>query len=148
MARIPVGAQRWEGFHVVCKPLELGGIDRRLFGLMMIVLMVFWQGMGSFLLGAGSTALLYMFFRRLTKSDPQFFSVLRLAARLPAAWYDPATLPTEYGPYIASDPDVVRRYYERVRREAAVKQTGWRRRVIDLVALLPLGRRGSSEGDT
>ena len=145
-ARVPVGAQHWSGFHVVCKPLELGGIDRRLFGLLMIVFMVFWQGMGSFFLGVGATVVLYVFFRRLTKSDPQFFSVLRLAARHPAAWYDPATVPTEYGPYLVTDVGEFRRRRRAARERARGGRRTWRTRILDGFFLVTGGSRDVAAG--
>ena len=88
----------------------------------MIFFMVFWQGFGAFFTGVGATLVAYYFFRWLTKHDPQFFAVLRGSARLPAAWYDEARAPTEYGPYIAHDArtvrDLERKTAEAQRREA------------------------------
>ncbi len=99
--KILVGQQRWEGYQVLCKPLEMAGVDRRLFGVLMVVFMVFWQGMGSIFLAIPVTIGFFQLFRVLTKRDPQFFSVLQGASKLPAAWYDPADAPSSYGPYIA-----------------------------------------------
>ena len=135
--KILVGQQQWEGYQVLCKPLEIGGIDRRLFGLLIVVFMVFWQGMGSLLLGVGVTLIIYQLFRVLTKRDPQFFSVLQGASRLPAAWYDPADPPTRYGPYIAPSDDFVRGLTEKARRaQIGDSSTGWRRRVVEIARLL------------
>ena len=107
-SRIPGGQQQWEGFHVACRPLEVAGVDRRVLGLLMIFFMIFWQGFNALFTGIGMTLLLYYVFRWMTKRDPQFFAVLRGSARLPAAWYDEARAPTEYGPYIAPDARAVR----------------------------------------
>ena len=54
-ARIPVGQQQWEGFHLMSKPVEMAEIDRRLFGLLLIFFLVFWQGLGLFFLGVVAT---------------------------------------------------------------------------------------------
>ena len=135
--KILVGQQQWEGYQVLCKPLAIGGIDRRLFGLLIVVFMVFWQGMGSLLLGIGVTLIIYQLFRVLTKRDPQFFSVLQGASRLPAAWYDPADPPTRYGPYIAPSDDFVRGLNEKARRaQSPASASGWRRRAAELASLV------------
>ncbi len=145
--RMPVGQQQWEGFHVLCRPLELGGVDRRLFGILMIFFLVFWQGFGLFLYGLLATGGLYYFFRWLTKRDPQFFSVLRMSSRYPAAWYDEARAPTDFGPYVAPNLRVVRdleRSASVARRRAASKSLLFRlRRVIVelLEARAPSGAR-------
>ena len=140
--RIPTGQQRWEGFHVVCRPLELAGVDRRLFGLMLIFFMIFWQGFGALFTGIVATLLLYYVFRWATKYDPQFFAVLRAAARLPGAWYDEARPPLEFGPYITANPGLPRELERRAaaaaRRQApATLSTRLARR---LSALLDPGR--------
>lgn len=135
--KILVGEQRWEGYQVLCKPLEVGGVDRRLFGLLIMVFMVFWQGMGSLLLGIATTFALYYLFRVLTKRDPQFFSVLQSASRLPAAWYDPADPPTRYGPYIAPSDEFLRGLVG-LARQAEREQhsrSGLRKRAADLSRL-------------
>ena len=93
--RLFSGAQRWEGYQPLCRPLELLGVDRRLFGLLIILFFVVWQGMGSFLLGALLAGVVFWIFRLLTKKDPQFFSVLQSGSRFPAAWYDPGIAPRE-----------------------------------------------------
>lgn len=133
-SRMPGGQQQWEGFHVVCRPLEVAGVDRRVLGLLMIFFMIFWQGFGLFFTAIGATALLYYFFRWLTKHDPQFFAVLRGSARLPAAWYDEARAPTEYGPYIAPDlrtvRDLERKAAAAQRREASRSPMMRLRRIV------------------
>ena len=135
--KILVGQQQWEGYKVLCKPLEMGGVDRRLFGILIVVFMGFWQGMGSLLLGIAVTFALYQLFRLFTKRDPQFFSVLQAASRLPAAWYDPADPPSRYGPYIAPSDDFLRGLAD-VARQAEREQprTGLRKRAADLSRLL------------
>ena len=131
-----VGNQRWEGYLPLCRPLELLGIDRRLFGLLVINFMVFWQGMGSFLLGAGVTAAIYWAFRLMTKVDPQFFSVLRASAKLPAAWYDPGRAPTVYGPLILDDPAELRLIREAQKRGRPRRTASGRNLLIDLRELI------------
>ena len=134
--KILVGQQQWEGYQVLCKPLEMGGIDRRLFGVLMVVFMVFWQGMGSILLAIPVTFGIYQLFRVLTKRDPQFFSVLQGASRLPAAWYDPADPPTRFGPYIAPSDEFLRGLTELTKQaQREEPRTGLRKRAADLFSL-------------
>lgn len=137
-----VGAQQWEGYQVLCRPLEMLGVDRRLFGILVIVFMVFWQGMGSFLLAIVISYAIYFSFRRMTKTDPQFFSVLRGSSSLPAAWYDPADAPSVYGAYIVPTRAFLNNL-ERGKRDAvrARVNTGLRGRLTELLSLLG-GERG------
>ena len=137
-----VGAQQWEGYQVLCRPLEMLGVDRRLFGILVIVFMVFWQGMGSFLLAIVISYAIYFSFRRMTKTDPQFFSVLRGSSSLPAAWYDPADAPSVYGAYIVPTRAFLNNL-ERGKRDAvrARANTGLRGRLTELLSLLG-GERG------
>ncbi len=94
------GQQQWEGFHVLCRPPEILSIDRRLFGLLIVVFAVFWQGMAQFRLGLLVTVVLYFMLRSMTKSDPHFFTVLRLGTRFDAAWCDPGDPPERFGAYV------------------------------------------------
>ena len=137
-----VGAQQWEGYQVLCRPLEMLGVDRRLFGILVIVFMVFWQGMGSFLLAIVISYAIYFSFRRMTKTDPQFFSVLRGSSSLPAAWYDPADAPSVYGAYIVPTRAFLNNL-ERGKRDAvrARANIGLRGRLTELLSLLG-GERG------
>ena len=137
-----VGAQQWEGYQVLCRPLEMLGVDRRLFGILVIVFMIFWQGMGSFLLAIVISYAIYFSFRRMTKTDPQFFSVLRGSSSLPAAWYDPADAPSVYGAYIVPTRAFLNNL-ERGKRDAvrARANNGLRGRLTELLSLLG-GERG------
>ncbi|MYN65581.1 MAG: hypothetical protein F4X11_11210 [Acidobacteria bacterium] len=144
--RLLVGQQRWEGFHVLCKPAEMAGVDRRLIGILVVCFMVLWQGM-SIWIGIAITATLYWFFRRLSKHDPQFFSVLRNASRLPAAWYDPARVPSVLGGFVvdsqeqlAAMDDMRKRFFEPKRQVPA----GWRSRLLELIELLGGGGHATS----
>ena len=94
------GQQHWEGFQVLCKPPELMNIDRRLFGLLVVLWGLMWQGMGSFRLGLIAAVGGYFACRWLTKRDPHFFAVLRLSARFDVAWCDPGDPPDRYGAYV------------------------------------------------
>ena len=94
------GQQQWEGFHVLCRPLELFGIDRRLVGLNIVVFGVFWQGISGFQVAAVVSVVLFLVFRRLTRRDPHFFQVLRLSSRFDVAWCDPGRPPNAYGSYV------------------------------------------------
>ena len=137
------GAQRWEGYQPLCRPLELLGVDRRLFGLLIILFFVVWQGMASFLLGAVLSGVVFGIFRWLTKKDPQFFSVLQSGSRFPAAWYDPGIAPSAFGSYVASSVHVVHQLHrvpEKELRPEAV--SGLRARVAGLIDLL--GASGGS----
>ena len=131
------GAQRWEGYQPLCRPLELLGVDRRLFGLLLILFFVVWQGMSSFLVGVGLSAFVFWGFRVLTKKDPQFFSVLQSASRLPAAWYDPGLAPSSFGAYVAPSARVVHHLHRAPAKVVAQKPvSGLRARVLALVDLL------------
>ena len=138
-----VGAQQWEGYQVLCRPLEMLGVDRRLFGILMIIFMIFWQGMGSFFLAIGVSYGIYYLFRRMTKTDPQFFSVLRGSSSLPAAWYDPADAPSVYGAYIVPTRKFLNNL-ERSKRDALRARTvsGRQGRFWELASLV-LGERGT-----
>ena len=94
------GHQEWEGFHVLCKPPEIAGIDRRLFGICILIFGVFWQGMGTFRVGVLATIVFYFLCRYMTKRDPHFFAVLRLSTRYDVAWCDPGGAPEHYGPCV------------------------------------------------
>ncbi len=98
------GQQQWESFHVLCKPPELLSIDRRLFGLLVILFAVFWQGFGQFRLGLVITVAVYFLLRRMTRQDPHFFSVLRLGTRFDVAWCDPGAPPERFGAYVLDLP--------------------------------------------
>ena len=91
------GQQQWEGFHVLCKAPEIGGVDRRLFGLLGIAFFVIWQLIGQFLLAVGVAGTLFVFFRRLTAHDPHWFEILRVTSRYDVAWCDPGGVPERFG---------------------------------------------------
>ena len=129
--QIFTGQQQWEGYHVLCRPLELCGIDRRLFALLAINFAIWWQGFGSFLIGIGLSYGIYYFFRVVSKVDPQFFFVLKGAARYQAAWYDHGYPPTEYGPLIVPDSEYVADL-ERVSRRRRRSAYGLSRRIAGL----------------
>ena len=81
-------------------------------------------------------------FRLMTKKDPQFFSVLQSASRLPAAWYDPGRSPTAFGPYVAASEHVVHHLHRAPEKVIASKSaSGLRGRVVALFDLF-----GSSGG--
>ena len=138
------GTQKWEGYHTLCRPLELMGVDRRLFGILTIVFMVFWQGMDSLFLAISVSYGMFWAFRFMTKADPQFFSVLRGASTLPAAWYEAADAPSKYGPYIVRDNEELR-HLDDVKRLALRRRsrTGLRGRFLEIVSLVT----GSGEDD-
>lgn len=98
------GQQEWEGFHVLCKPPELAGIDRRLFGIIMVLFGVFWQLMDTFRVAVLVCVLFYVLCRYMTKRDPHFFAVLQASTRYDVAWCDPGTAPDRYGPFILATP--------------------------------------------
>ena len=107
-----------------------------------ILFFVVWQGMGSFLLGTALSAVVFWAFRLMTKKDPQFFSVLQSASRLPAAWYDPGRSPTAFGPYVAASEHVVHHLHRAPEKVIASKSaSGLRGRVVALFDLF-----GSSGG--
>ena len=97
------GQQEWEGFHVLCKPPELGGIDRRLFGICILLFGIFWQGMGTFRVACLAAAAFFFLCRYMTKKDPHFFAVLRLSTRYDAAWCDPGDPPERYGSFVLNE---------------------------------------------
>ena len=91
------GQQQWEGFHVLCKAPEIGGVDRRLFGLLGIAFFVIWQLIEQFLLAVGVAGALFVFFRRMTAYDPHWFEILRCTSRYDVAWCDPGGVPARFG---------------------------------------------------
>ena len=112
-----LGHQQWQGYPMLCRPLEVFGIDRRAVALLTINFIIWWQGFGSFLLGVGFTYLLYYFFRVMTRHDPQFFFVLRGAARYQGAWYDHGDPPKNYGALVVSDRSIIQELETRVRAQ-------------------------------
>ena len=97
------GQQQWEGFHVLCKPTELAGIDRRLFGICIMVFGVFWQGMDQFRLAVVLAILFFLLCRYMTKKDPHFFALLRIGTRYDFAWCDPGEPPETYGACVLTE---------------------------------------------
>ena len=98
------GQQQWEGFHVLCKPPEVAGLDRRVFGLLAMIFFVVWQVLVSFLLGLVLTVVSFILFRRLSHADPHWFEVLRVTSRYDVAWCDPGGVPARFGACVLDVP--------------------------------------------
>ena len=136
-----LGHQQWQGYPMLCRPLEVFGIDRRAIALLTINFIIWWQGFGSFLLGVGFTYLLYHSFRVMTRHDPQFFFVLRSAARYQGAWYDHGDPPKKFGPLIVPDRSVIQELHNtiRSRHRAQSSHFGFMARLRGLRDLLSMG---------